>query len=384
MTCPSDIFLTTCSNGAPAFFNVTATNRCYTNLTITCALAAGAGIPVASGTVFPVGTNIVICTASDTAGHRTNCSFRVIVTRDSLPPEIRCPRDVVYLCGTSGTNVFYNVHVTDDTDPAPVVTCVPPSGSFFPAGTNTVTCEARDACGRISRCSFKVIMAPNGFTKTIQAGIADDFVPAAFEPTVTSPCLGGSGFWSGMPFDTSWPSRYLSHSFGGLPLNISAAKLTLHMKPTQSASQDDVLRIGLQNCGGLGVWAFAQQVASLPGAGGTWNVNSPTAFTLDLAALPGGINLLAGLNTDHCLEFAVGTETMVDYARLEVTYCGPQTTLSGVPYSLNNVYPIHQGGGGVSWRTVNSNSPTILDIDGGGADGIRWDFDFDLDLFSFC
>ena len=311
LTCPPDIFATTCSNGAPVNFSIAGTNRCYTNLTINCSLAAGTGIPVVSGSVFPVGTNTVICAASDPVGHSTNCSFRVVVKRDTQPPEIRCPGDIVYLCGPTGTNVFFTIPAVDDVDPAPVVTCTPPSGSFFPAGTNRVTCEARDACGRVSKCAFNVIIAPGGFTKTLQAGIADNFLPAAFEPTASGPCLGGSGFWSGMPFDTSWPGRHLSHSFGGLPANISAAKLILHMKPTQPASQDDVLRIGLVSCGGAGVWAFAQQVASLPGAGGTWNVNPPTTFTLDLAALPGGANLIAALNTDHRLEFAVGTETMV-------------------------------------------------------------------------
>jgi murein DD-endopeptidase MepM/ murein hydrolase activator NlpD len=387
LTCPSDIFLTTCSTGATANFSITGTNRCYTNLTINCVLnVAGANIPVTPTTVFPPGTNTVLCDASDTVGHTTNCSFRVVVTRDRRPPEIDCPRAIVYLCRGGGTNVFYNVPATDDTDPNPVVTCEPPSGSFFPPGTNTVTCEARDSCGRISKCSFPVIIAPNGFVKTLQAGVADNFLPNAFEAPNPGPCLAASGFWTGMPFDTSWPGRQMSHSFQALPPNIVAAKLTLHMRPTQAASQDDVLRLGLQNCGAAGVWAFAQDVASLPGAGGTWAANPPTTFTLDLAALPGGLSLLADLNATHRLEFAVGAETMVDFAQLEVTYCGPQTTLSGVPYSLNNAYPIHQGGSGVSWRTVNSNGPPpTVEIDLGEADGFRFDIaKADPGLFSFC
>lgn len=201
----------------------TGTNRCYTNLNITCSLAAATGTPVTSGSVFPVGTSTVICNASDTAGHRTNCSFRVIVTHDRESPQFRCPRDIVYLCGTSGTN--------------------------------NLMCEARGSCGNVGPCSF------------------------------------------------------------------------------------------------------------------SWNLNPPTTFTLDLAALPGGMNLLAELNANHRLEFAVGTETMVDYARLEVTYCGPQSTLSGVPYSLNNVRSIHQGGG-ISWRTINSNGPPpTIALDVGQADG---------------
>lgn len=374
LNCPSDIFLNTCTTGATANFSITGTNRCYTNLTINCSLnVAGANIPVTPNTVFPPGTNNVICNAGDTVGHRTNCTFRVIVTRDSRPPEIDCPRPIVYLCRGGGTNVFYEVTATDDVDANPVVTCDPPSGSFFPSGTNSVSCEARDACGRVSKCSFPVIIAPDGFVKTLQAGIADSFSPGAFEPASPGSCLAASGFWNGMPFDTSWPGRQMSHSFQGLPQDIVGAKLILVMRPTQPASQDDVLRVGLQNCGAAGVWAFVQDVASLPAAGGTWNANGPTIVTLDLDALPGGQSLLAEINATQRLEFAVGTETMVDYARLEVTYCGPQTTLSGVPYSLNNAYPVHRGEG-VEWRTVNSNGPPPqVEIDIDGADGLRFD-----------
>lgn len=375
LTCPPDISLTTCSNGAPANFSITGTNRCYTNLTINCSVnVAGANIPVVSGSVFPVGTNNVICNASDTIGHRTNCSFRVVVTRDTRAPEIRCPQDIVYLCGDGGTNVFYSPTITDDVDSNPIVTCVPPSGSFLAPGTNQVICEARDDCGRIARCSFNVVISPAGFTQTLQAGAADNFSPAGLEAPTAGPCLGASGFFSVMPFDTAWTDRHLAHCFHGLLPNVTAAKLSLRMKPTQLASQDDVLRLGLQNCGLPAVWAFVQTVATLPGAGGSWTTNGPTTFVIDLAALPGGGNLLAQLNASQRLEFAVGTDTLVDYARLEVTSCGPQSTFSGVPYSLNNVQTTHRGDG-ISWRRVNSNGPpATVEFGIGQADGLRFDF----------
>lgn len=60
LDCPSDIALTTCSNGAPANFSITGTNRCFTNLTINCSLASITGVPVTSGFLFPVGTNTVL------------------------------------------------------------------------------------------------------------------------------------------------------------------------------------------------------------------------------------------------------------------------------------------------------------------------------------
>ncbi len=384
LSCPTEIVLNTCSNGVTAPFSVTGTNRCGRNLSITCALASSTGIQVNSNTVFPLGVSTVVCTASDNEGHRTSCSFRVVVRGDSQAPQIRCPSDIVLLCSGAGTNVYFSPQVSDDTDPAPVVDCVPPSGSFFPAGTNRVTCLARDACGNVSRCSFLVVILPNGFTKTLQAGLADNFSPAGIEPVVVGTCLASSGFASGMPFDASYAGRYLAHTFQSLPNAISHARLTLRIAPTQDASQDDVLHIGLQGCGGVPTWSFTQGVASLPGAGGSWNTNGPTTVTLDLAALPGGLNLLAAMNTTQRLDFAIGRETIVDYARLEVTYCGPQGTISGVPYLGSNVFPLYLGNPDRWWSQVNTEQVSAIELDLTGADGYRLNFIPGLDSQRAC
>ena len=43
----------------------------------------------------------------------------------------------------------------------PITTnCVPPSGSVFPIGTNTVNCCATDSCGQSNCCSFTVTVSP--------------------------------------------------------------------------------------------------------------------------------------------------------------------------------------------------------------------------------
>ena len=41
------------------------------------------------------------------------------------------------------------------------VTCVPPSGSVFPAGTTVVTCSASDQVGNTSTCTFEVTVGLN-------------------------------------------------------------------------------------------------------------------------------------------------------------------------------------------------------------------------------
>jgi len=43
-----------------------------------------------------------------------------------------------HLSSPPGEVVTFSVTASDDRDPAPVVVCVPPSGSFFPRGTTLV------------------------------------------------------------------------------------------------------------------------------------------------------------------------------------------------------------------------------------------------------
>ena len=112
-----------------------------------------------SGSTFPLGTNLVTCTATDAAGNVVMCDFRVIIL-DNEAPVIQCPADIT--TGTdpgqcSKSNVTYVIMATDN-DPGVSVTCIPPPGSTFPKGTNQVTCTATDATGLTTQCSFLIIV----------------------------------------------------------------------------------------------------------------------------------------------------------------------------------------------------------------------------------
>jgi hypothetical protein len=80
----------------------------------------------------------------------------------TTPPRITCPTNiVVWTCpGPTGVPpgavVNYTVSAVDECDPDASVTCNPPSGNFFPAGTTVVNCTARDKSGNISQCEFTV------------------------------------------------------------------------------------------------------------------------------------------------------------------------------------------------------------------------------------
>jgi uncharacterized repeat protein (TIGR01451 family) len=112
-----------------------------------------------SGTLFPKGTNVVTCVASDSAGNTNTCSFLVVVL-DKQAPAITCPQDIVVTntTGTAGVVVSFIVSATDNCDGNLTPACTPASGSLFPNGTNTVLCVAVDSSGNTNTCSFNVIV----------------------------------------------------------------------------------------------------------------------------------------------------------------------------------------------------------------------------------
>ena len=69
----------------------------------------------------------------------------------------RCRRRIsVEATDANGAIVTYAATATDDTDPAPVLTCTPGSGALFPPGQTVVTCTATDAVGNDVSGSFTV------------------------------------------------------------------------------------------------------------------------------------------------------------------------------------------------------------------------------------
>jgi hypothetical protein len=149
ITCPTNLLVNSdpgqCS--AAVSYVVTATDNCaVVSLVVT----------PPSGAVFPKGTNIVTCVASDCGGNTNTCSFTVTVL-DREPPVILCPINQTLVCNTTnGAQAFFAPTATDNCDGVVPVVCTPSSGSFFPLGTNTVACVATDTSGNTNTCVFSV------------------------------------------------------------------------------------------------------------------------------------------------------------------------------------------------------------------------------------
>ena len=156
--------------GAVVTYAATASDNCG-SATITCSPS--------SGSVFPVGTTTVSCTASDTSPDSpdTNCSFTVTV-KDAIAPTITCPANVTAVtnqavCVTGQVPcqvVNFPAPVANDNCGGVTVVCNPPSGTCVPVGTTTVTCKATDASMNTATCSFTV--------KVFDVCLQDDSNPA--------------------------------------------------------------------------------------------------------------------------------------------------------------------------------------------------------------
>jgi len=110
----------------------------------------------ASEASFPLGTTRVTCVGTDAVGNKATNGFNITVIDTekpvlTLPPNIVRPVDA----GQNTAIVTYIATATDNSGSVSLA-CVPPSGSAFPIGATTVTCNAVDNAGNVSSGSFTV------------------------------------------------------------------------------------------------------------------------------------------------------------------------------------------------------------------------------------
>lgn len=139
---------------------------------------------IPSGSVLPIGPNVVEFTGRDGFGNTTVCSF-VVTVQDVLSPTIICPSNIAInsqtgLCGATAT--WAAPQVSDDCDPSPSVTANFNPGSFFPVGVTTVNYTAQDNFGNPSTCSFTVEVIDQ------EAPVFPNGCPSDLSVIITSGC----------------------------------------------------------------------------------------------------------------------------------------------------------------------------------------------------
>jgi hypothetical protein len=123
----------------------------------------GASCNPASGSVFPVGSTTVNCTATDSHGNSSSGSFTVTValvdhqapTFSGVPATIQREAN-----GPLGSTVTYAPPTaSDNLDSGPLlVTCLPASGATFALGVTSVSCTATDSHFNTGVATFSVVV----------------------------------------------------------------------------------------------------------------------------------------------------------------------------------------------------------------------------------
>lgn len=145
VNCPAPMTLNTDPGvcGAKATFSATATSDCP--VTTAC-------LP-ASGTVFPVGTSPVTCTATDQLGNQGFCNFTIKVN-DTEKPSIVCPPNATISCEASSLPGALGFPVVGDNCGAlaPTFADATVPGTCTNEFTINRTWTVKDAAGNVNTC----------------------------------------------------------------------------------------------------------------------------------------------------------------------------------------------------------------------------------------
>jgi len=165
LRCPTNVTLWTCSDTAIWQSPLPVPSGGCSNYTVVCTP------PV--GTPLPLGVTTVTCRVFDACQNSDTCTFNITVRRDTEPPTIKCPSNIVVkVCPTAaggcGGVVTYPPPLATDNSGSVSVVCNPPSGSFFPCGVSVVNCLAVDRCQNRDTCEFTITVEPGGQPPSIQ------------------------------------------------------------------------------------------------------------------------------------------------------------------------------------------------------------------------
>lgn len=311
-------------SNCPANITASVTEICSTSVTWAQPVASdNCSVSMTSthqpGATFSLGTTVVTYTATDAAGNTTTCSFNVTVTDDVAPTFTNCPTDLIVSAenSCSAAAIWTAPSVSDCSNVTTTSTHVP--GDVFPIGSTVVTYTAKDANGKISTCSFTIVVEDKKVP--VLAGC-----PSPIIANATSGCEAEVSWTAPLASDNCGiASLTSSHEPGFFPVgittvtykatdvhgNISTCEFTVTVRnqnpPVISGCpSDQVLEITYEN-----------------GAVATWDEPSATVEC-------GEVTLTSNYASGH--EFPVG-ETLIEYTAID--NAGNSSTCS---FTINVTY----------------------------------------------
>jgi hypothetical protein len=166
----------------PADQTVTATSPAGAKVDYPAATSAAGPVTCApvSGSTFVIGTTTVTCSVTDAFQQVGTASFKVIVNKPAVP-VIKVQGLVEVLTEATSAVAKFDA----PTSAAGTPTCSATSGSVFPAGTTTVTCNVTDAFGQVGSATFQVVVRPPLVIPIVQ--VLPDTTTTAVPATTVAP-----------------------------------------------------------------------------------------------------------------------------------------------------------------------------------------------------
>lgn len=188
-------------------------------LTATCSIDfSGQPDQPADSLALPIGSTMLQCRATDSAGQTT---VRMVTAnvRDTIAPVIAAHGDLnMTATSAGGAVVTYAAPATQDlVGGAGVATCMPASGATFPIGTTPVVCEARDAAQNLATSSFTVTVSNNAPTFTAPPSLTREATGAA--GAVVGFTAGGADVEDGPLAAVCAPASGSTFPLGTTPVN---------------------------------------------------------------------------------------------------------------------------------------------------------------------
>ena len=327
VTVPSTITLEASGpSGSTATFTVSAFDAVTIQLSPTCSRITNVGIPtpVVSGALFPIGDNVVTCTATDLAGNVGSSSFTIIVRDTTAPVFPSLPAITADVDGTGTATVTFYITATDTVSGVVPAGCTPKPGSRFSVGTTLVSCTVRDAAGN---------EASGTFTVTVRKANTPPIVTVPPDMTVEATGPGGASVTF---VSTATDAQDGPLTPGCLPASGSTFALGNH---TVTCTATDSGNLSGSSTFHITVVDTTPPVLKLPapitvvaGAGGLATVNFVATAT----------DLVSGAVVPTCTptsgsSFAIGTATVGCFAK---DAAGNQTPQGTFTVTVTNTPPV--------------------------------------------
>ena len=324
ITCPADMTVS-CVLGATAVqFDVASSSVCDLD-------APPVVCTPPSGSVFQPGQTTVHCVATALSGRTAECSFKVNVVLDTVPPQLAgCPADVVVQAETNTAAApFVTPTATDNCTATVPVVCSPPAGGDFQVGETTVQCVATDASGNSASCSFKVtVLAPVPPRALFAVSLNQSNVAVYFDKHMSA--LGADAIYWGL----SGPG---ASTVASVSLNANSRRYDLFINPPMEIGSNYTVTASADGADpAVGVTDLLGKAA---------NPNPVTLPFVALANFPDNPDSISLLATDNVLPTQAGEQMLRGFdcrmvqSALPILSTGDKNDLGDAEKMLAGTYP---------------------------------------------